>query len=141
MRPGAATRSATNPRVRLSDEQTGQTWNPSAYSDPAFDQKVIDLHLERDESKRIQMIRDMTVEMLDKAPYRSSSDSSASSLDYDRAAWLLWAGTTKLGLFLPSRGNVRLQLRRREGAHRNAVTLVAFPDLSLAGHPRISGRP
>ena len=49
--------------------KTGQTWNPSQWSDPAFDEQVRILHLERDKEKRVEMIRSMTLEMLDKAPY------------------------------------------------------------------------
>lgn len=48
---------------------TGQTWNPSQYTDPAFDRKMAEIYLTRDETKRQQMIREMTVEILDKAPY------------------------------------------------------------------------
>ena len=48
---------------------TNQTWNPSMYSDPQFDAKIRELHLTRDENVRIKMIRELTVEMLDKAPY------------------------------------------------------------------------
>ncbi|MEO2176028.1 MAG: ABC transporter substrate-binding protein [bacterium] len=48
---------------------TAQTWNPSMYSDPVFDAKIRELHLTRDENVRIKMIRELTVEMLDKAPY------------------------------------------------------------------------
>ena len=60
----------TNPTTSLRKSfKTGQTWNPSQWSDPAFDQKVVDLHLERDEAKRVAMIRAMTIEMLDNAPY------------------------------------------------------------------------
>jgi peptide/nickel transport system substrate-binding protein len=49
--------------------KTGQTWNPSQWSDPKFDEKIRVLHLERDEATRVAMVRQMTVEMLEKAPY------------------------------------------------------------------------
>ncbi len=59
-----------NPTTSLRKSfKTAQTWNPSMYSDPEFDEQVRVLHLERDEAKRIEMVRSMTVEMLDKAPY------------------------------------------------------------------------
>ena len=59
-----------NPTTTLRKSfKTGQTWNPSMYSDPAFDEQIRVLHLERDETKRISMIRAMTIEMLDAAPY------------------------------------------------------------------------
>jgi peptide/nickel transport system substrate-binding protein len=59
-----------NPTTTLRKSfKTRQTWNPSQWSDPAFDEKIRLLHLERDEAKRIEMIRAMTIEMLDNAPY------------------------------------------------------------------------
>ncbi|HEX7036099.1 MAG TPA: ABC transporter substrate-binding protein [Pseudomonadales bacterium] len=48
---------------------TGQTWNPSRYSDPAFDERIAEVYRTRDEAKRIRMIRELTVEILDEAPY------------------------------------------------------------------------
>lgn len=48
---------------------TGQTWNPSQYSDPQLDEAVKQLHLERDENKRIKMLRSLTRRVLDDAPY------------------------------------------------------------------------
>src|SRR5262245_54681873 len=48
---------------------TGQTWNPSMWSDASYDRKMAEVYLTRDESKRQQMLREMTVEILDKAPY------------------------------------------------------------------------
>ena len=48
---------------------TGQTWNPSQYSDPNFDERVRILHLTRGEDERIQILRDLTREILEQAPY------------------------------------------------------------------------
>jgi peptide/nickel transport system substrate-binding protein len=48
---------------------TGQTWNPSMWSDPAYDKKMEQVYRTRDEAKRQQKIKEMTVEILDKAPY------------------------------------------------------------------------
>ena len=48
---------------------TGQTWNPAFYSDPGYDEKIRQLHLERDEQKRIVMAREMTREILVEVPY------------------------------------------------------------------------
>jgi len=48
---------------------TGQTWNPSQYSDPQLNEEVRLLHLERDEEKRIKIIRRLTRRVLDDAPY------------------------------------------------------------------------
>ena len=48
---------------------SGQTWNPSQYSDPELDEKVRVLHLARDENERIKMLRALTREVLEQAPY------------------------------------------------------------------------
>ncbi len=47
---------------------TSQTWNPSMYSDPTFDERIRELHLTRDEGRRVEMIRGLTREILDEAP-------------------------------------------------------------------------
>ncbi|MBM3569346.1 MAG: ABC transporter substrate-binding protein [Alphaproteobacteria bacterium] len=47
----------------------GQVWNPSQYSDPAYDAKMAEVYRTPDEEKRKVMIREMTREILDKAPY------------------------------------------------------------------------
>jgi peptide/nickel transport system substrate-binding protein len=47
----------------------GQVWNPSQWNDPAFNVKMDEVYRERDESKRIVMVREMTTDILDKAPY------------------------------------------------------------------------
>ena len=60
----------TNPTTSIRKSfVTGQTWNPSMWSDPAFDKKMVEVYQTRDESKRQAMIKEMTVEILDKAPY------------------------------------------------------------------------
>ena len=46
----------------------GQMWNNSMWADPAYDRKADEVLLTRDEAKRQQMLREMTVEILDKAP-------------------------------------------------------------------------
>ena len=47
----------------------GQVWNPSQYNDPAFAAKMDAVYKEPDEDKRKVMIREMTREIVDKAPY------------------------------------------------------------------------
>jgi peptide/nickel transport system substrate-binding protein len=47
----------------------GQPWNPSQWNDPKFSAKMDQVYLEPDENKRIQMIDEMTTEIVDKAPY------------------------------------------------------------------------
>ena len=60
----------TNPTASLRKNfATGQTWNAAQWADPKFDAKVADMYAERDETKRQQMVREMTREILDKAPY------------------------------------------------------------------------
>jgi peptide/nickel transport system substrate-binding protein len=39
------------------------------WSDPAFDKRIDELYRTRDEARRQQMIKEMTIEILDKAPY------------------------------------------------------------------------
>jgi peptide/nickel transport system substrate-binding protein len=60
----------TNPTTTIRKSfTTGQQWNPSNWSDPKFDEKMAEVYRTRDEGKRMEMLRAMTVEMLDKAPY------------------------------------------------------------------------
>ena len=47
----------------------GRHGNPSQYSDPEFDEKVRVLHETRDEQERIKILRGLTREMLEQAPY------------------------------------------------------------------------
>jgi peptide/nickel transport system substrate-binding protein len=48
---------------------TGQRWNPSIWSDPEFDRKMDAADQEFDEDKRKGMLRELTREILDKAPH------------------------------------------------------------------------
>jgi len=48
---------------------TKQTWNPSQYSDAEFDKRVAAVFLERDESKRQLLIKLLTRDIIEKAPY------------------------------------------------------------------------
>jgi peptide/nickel transport system substrate-binding protein len=60
----------TNPTTTIRKSfATGQTWNPSLWSDPKLDARIDEMYRTRDEEKRVDMIREMTREMLDKAPY------------------------------------------------------------------------
>lgn len=59
-----------NPTTSLRKNfEAGQMWNPSMFADPAFDAKVSRMLQERDEDKRIALVREMTIEILDQAPY------------------------------------------------------------------------
>ncbi|MCX7364560.1 MAG: ABC transporter substrate-binding protein [Alphaproteobacteria bacterium] len=60
----------TNPTTTIRKSfVTKEVWNPSQYTDAAFDAKVAEMYRERDEGKRQVMIKEMTREILDKAPY------------------------------------------------------------------------
>jgi len=60
----------TNPTTTLRKSfGTGQTWNPSQYSDPEFDRKMKLVYNTRDEAKREQMVREMTRDIMEEVPY------------------------------------------------------------------------
>ena len=60
----------TNPTASIRKSfVTKQTWNPSQYSDPETDKRMADTYLERDESKRQLLIKLMTRDIVEKAPY------------------------------------------------------------------------
>jgi len=60
----------TNPTTTIRKSFVkGQVWNPSQYDDPAYEKKMNAAYLERDEAKRQAMLKEMTREILDKAPY------------------------------------------------------------------------
>ena len=60
----------TNPTTTIRKNFVpGQVWNPSQWNDPAFSARVAEMYRTRDEPTRQKMIKEMTVEMLDKAPY------------------------------------------------------------------------
>lgn len=49
--------------------ETGQLWNPALFSDPAFDAKLARAFATRDEEERIRLVRELTIEGMDAAPY------------------------------------------------------------------------
>ncbi len=60
----------TNPTRTLHKSfYTKEVWNPSQWSDPAYDAKINAMYREPDEGKRQAMIKELTREILDKAPY------------------------------------------------------------------------
>ena len=60
----------TNPTTTIRKSfVTGQQWNPSGWSDPEYDKKMDVVYREPDEAKRQAMLKEMTREILDKAPY------------------------------------------------------------------------
>lgn len=78
---------------------TAQTWNPSMYSNPEFDERIRQLHLTRDESKRIEIVRELTVQILDEAPYIWLP------IAYSYTAWWPWVknygGELRVGAVRP----------------------------------------
>ena len=48
---------------------TKQTWNPSMWTDPEFDKRMEQVYREPDESKRQLLLKLMTREIVEKAPY------------------------------------------------------------------------
>jgi len=60
----------TNPTRSLHKSfYTKEVWNPSQWSDPAYDAKINAMYREADEGKRQALIKELTREILDKAPY------------------------------------------------------------------------
>ncbi|UYN94962.1 MAG: ABC transporter substrate-binding protein [Enhydrobacter sp.] len=60
----------TNPTTTIRKSfTTGQQWNPSGWSEAAYDARMDKVYATRDEGERQKMLREMTVEILDKAPY------------------------------------------------------------------------
>ena len=60
----------TNPTTSLRKNfQTGQLWNPAQFSDPDIDGRIAKMITERDFDKRVEIARDITREMIDRAPY------------------------------------------------------------------------
>jgi peptide/nickel transport system substrate-binding protein len=94
-----------------------QTWNPSMYSDPAFDDRIAELYRTRDEDQRIAMVRELTVEILDEAPYVWLPTG------YTYTAWWPWVrnygGELRAGAVRPAPIYARLwidrELKRRMG--------------------------
>ncbi|MFO1112194.1 MAG: ABC transporter substrate-binding protein [Bradyrhizobium sp.] len=60
----------TNPTTTIRKSFVkGQVWNPSQWDDPEYNKKMDAAYLEPDEGKRQAMLKEMTREILDKAPY------------------------------------------------------------------------
>jgi peptide/nickel transport system substrate-binding protein len=77
--------SHTNPTTTIRKSFiTGQTWNPAMYTDPKYDAKMKQVYAERDEEKRKALLREMTTEILDAAPYIWLP------IPYVYAAWWPW---------------------------------------------------
>jgi peptide/nickel transport system substrate-binding protein len=75
----------TNPTTTIRKSLgTGQTYNPSGWSDPKLDQRIADMYREPDEKKRQEILRQMTREMIEGAP------SIYLPIRYIYTAWWPW---------------------------------------------------
>ncbi|MBC7957765.1 MAG: ABC transporter substrate-binding protein [Cytophagales bacterium] len=75
----------TNPTTTIRKNFVkGQVWNPSQWNDPAYEKKMGEVLLERDEGKRQIMLKVLTREILEKAPYVWLPT------PYNHAAWWPW---------------------------------------------------
>ena len=78
---------------------TKQTWNPSQFSDPAFDEQVRILHLTRDEKERVKILRQLTRTILEASPYIWLP------IPYVHTAWWPWVknygGELRVGAVRP----------------------------------------
>ena len=63
---------------------TAQLWNPSMWSDSEIDRKILAMFLERDVETRQKIAREVTIEMLDYAPYIWLP------IQYQYTAWWPW---------------------------------------------------
>ena len=60
----------TNPTTTLRKSfMTGQTWNPSQFSDPDIDNRIQLMLRQREESERIRIARGIVIDVLEQAPY------------------------------------------------------------------------
>jgi peptide/nickel transport system substrate-binding protein len=75
----------TNPTTTIRKSLgTGQTYNPSGWSDPKLDVRIADMYREQDEKKRQAILKEMTREMIDGAP------SIYLPIPYIYTAWWPW---------------------------------------------------
>jgi peptide/nickel transport system substrate-binding protein len=74
-----------NPTTTLRKSfKTGQVWNPSMWSDPDFDRRIADAERTRDEAERQRQLKELTIEMLEQAPYIWLPTA------YNHIAWWPW---------------------------------------------------
>jgi peptide/nickel transport system substrate-binding protein len=90
----------TNPTTTLRKSfMTGQTWNPSQFSDPDVDRRIQEMLASRDEEERIRISRGIVIDMLDHAPYIWLPTG------YGYTAWWPWVknytGETRAGAVRP----------------------------------------
>ena len=60
----------TNPTTSIRKSFVSkQLWNPSGYSDPEMDKRMATVYAEKDEGKRQLLLKIMTRDIVEKAPY------------------------------------------------------------------------
>ena len=101
----------TNPTTTLRKSfMTGQTWNPSQFSDPDIDQRIHNMLATRDERERIRIARGIVIDMLDLAPYIWLPTG------YSYTAWWPWVknynGETRAGAVRPGPIYARIWIDR-----------------------------
>ena len=78
---------------------TGELWNPAGYSNPKYDAKMEEVFRTKDEAARIKMLRELTVEILEAAPYVWMP------IPYIYSAWWPWVknygGELRVGAVRP----------------------------------------
>jgi peptide/nickel transport system substrate-binding protein len=97
--------------------RTDEIWNPSMFNDPEWDEQVLDAVKTRDEDQRIEMVRGLTIELLEQAPLVWLPT------PYVYAAWWPWvknySGELRAGAVRPGPIYARLwidqQLKRDMG--------------------------
>jgi peptide/nickel transport system substrate-binding protein len=97
----------TNPTTSIRKSfVTKQTWNPAQFSDPEVDKRMADVYLERDESKRQLLIKLLTRDIVEKAPYIWLPTA------YVYTAWWPWvknyAGERRVGSARPGPTHARI---------------------------------
>lgn len=86
MGPGYFARTGhVNPTTTLRKNfMTGQTWNMSSYSDPEIDERITEMIQTRDEIERQRLARQLTIDMIDRAP------AIWLPIEYGFSAWWPW---------------------------------------------------
>ncbi len=101
-----------NPTTTLRKSfKSGQLWNPARFSDPQVDRRIDAIHRTRDEAQRVRMVRALTLEMLDRAPYLWLP------VGYYYSAWWPWVrnygGELRVGAQRPGPIYARIWIDRK----------------------------
>lgn len=107
----------SNPTRTLQRLEFGQVWNPAQFNDPAFEAKLNEAYLEKDETALVKIIDELTTDVLDKAPYIWMPT------PYNYTAWWPWVkgyeGELRSGAVRPGPIHARLwvdqELKKKMG--------------------------